>query len=445
MRNWKVFVGLVLVLAMVAAACGDDDAETTTTEAPATTQATTTTTQAATTTQAETTTTTAAETTTTAAALPALVVWGDEQREDVVRAAAEDFTADTGIPVEFQLKDRDSIRADVQVAAPAGEGPDLFIGAHDWLGEMVANGIVSSIDIGATADEFYGIAIDSFTLGGELYGLPYAIEMVSLFRNTDLAPDAPETFEDLLAACEAVADQVTNCLGVPAGDAYANQAFIAGFGGYIFGFEGGFDATDVGLDSDGAQAGATWLDEQVKAGVLDPSIGWDESRDLFNQGQQVFMWDGPWQTAGIPEDIDFGVSPFPSIDGNFPVPFVGVQGFFLSDFSEQPVAALTFLTEYLATEDAMYRLYEEGGRPPAHIGAYERVAAEDPIVAGFGDAALAAPSSVLMPNIPEMSSVWGALGDAISVIYNQSYGDEVADAAAAMVRAAEQVRDAIAG
>lgn len=439
MRNWKVLAGLVLAFALVVTACGDDDAADTT-AAPTTTAAATTT-EAPTTTEAATTT---EAPTTTEAMVPPLVIWADETRTEVLGPIAADFEAATGIPVDIQLVGFGDIRGQIQEAGPAGEGADIFIGAHDWLGEMVANGIVAPIDIGATADEFYGIAVDSFTLGGELYGLPYAIEMVSLFRNTDLVPDAPATFADLLAACEAIADQITNCLGVPAGDAYANQAFIAGFGGYIFGFAGGFDATDVGLDSDGAVAGATWLNDQVVAGVLDPSIGWDESRDLFNQGQQAFMWDGPWQTSNVPAEVPFGVSPFPAIDGNQPVPFVGVQGFFVSAFSEQALVALTFITEYLAAEDAQYNLFVEGGRPPAHIGAYA-LAAADPITAGFGDAALAAPSSVLMPNIPEMSAVWGALGDAISVIYNQSYGDDVADAAAAMARAATQVRDAIAG
>ena len=30
-------------------------------------------------------------------------------------------------------------------AGPAGEGPDLFIGPHDMVGEIVANGVVAPI------------------------------------------------------------------------------------------------------------------------------------------------------------------------------------------------------------------------------------------------------------------------------------------------------------
>ena len=85
-------------------------------------------------------------------------------------------------------------------------------------------------------DDYYDIAIGAFSIDGTLYGLPYAVEGMALFRNTDLVPDAPATFDDLLAACDALGDAIDNCLGVPAGDAYANQAFVQGFGGYVFGY-----------------------------------------------------------------------------------------------------------------------------------------------------------------------------------------------------------------
>ncbi|MBU1866816.1 MAG: hypothetical protein KKE89_10405, partial [Actinobacteria bacterium] len=50
-----------------------------------------------------------------------------------------------------------------------------------------------------------------------------------------------------------------------------------------------------------------------------------------------------------------------------------------------------------------------------------------------------------MPNIPEVSAMWGALGEAIATIYNQTYTDEVPDARAAFQRAADAVRATIAG
>ena len=35
---------------------------------------------------------------------------------------------------------------------------------------------------------------------GQLYGIPYSVENIALFRNTDLVPTAPATIEDMVAA-----------------------------------------------------------------------------------------------------------------------------------------------------------------------------------------------------------------------------------------------------
>ena len=77
-----------------------------------------------------------------------------------------------------------------------------------------------------------------------------------------------------------------------------------------------------------------------------------------------------------------------------------------------------------------------GGRPPAHIAAFDAVSS-DPDVLAFGDAAATATP---MPNIPEMSSVWTYLANAVSAIYNQT-----ADPATALTEAADGVRTEIAG
>lgn len=431
-KQWKLFVVLLVALSLIGAACGaGDDAETTTT-----TEATTTTTAAAT--------TTTEATTTTIAPQASLLVWADETRENAVKAAGALFTAETGIDVNYEFVGSGDMREQMSQKAPVGEGPDIFIGAHDWLGEMVSSGLVSPIDIGAKATDFYDLGLDSFTLGGDLYGLPYTIEQLGLFRNTDLVPDEPASYDDLLASCDGLGADVL-CLGVPQGDAYANQAFIKGFGGYIFGYDAGFDAEDVGLDVEGAIAGAEWLDSQVKAGVLDAAIGWDEMRDFFNQGKLAYMWDGPWQVpAANDAGINYAVTPFPEIEaGVNPAPFIGVQGFMINAYSENQLLAQTFVVDYLSSTEVMYAIYEAGGRGPAQKAAFEQAKADFPSIAGFtpveGD------PSAAMPNIPEMNAVWGALGDAITLIYQQGYTGDVADAAAAMATAAEQVRTTIAG
>ena len=66
-----------------------------------------------------------------------------------------------------------------------------------------------------------------------------------------------------------------------------------------------------------------------------------------------------------------------------------------------------------------------------------RDAIEDPDFAAF---AVAGEAAQPMPTIPEMSAVWGSVGDAITLIFNQAE-----EPVAAFQNAAEQVRTAIAG
>lgn len=442
-KNWTLAVAVIAVFSLIAAACGGTATTTTTTAAPATTQATTT--------------TTAATTTTEAAPAATLLIWADDTRTPVVQAAAEQFTKDTGVEVQVELVGFGDIRDNVKNAAPAGEGPDLFIGAHDWTGELAQAGVVAPIDLQGREGDFFPVAIDAFSYNGELYGLPYAIEAIGLIYNKDLVPEPPTTFAELRQDCADLGlpnDEVPACLGLPAGDAYHNFPFLSAFGGYIFKFEGGkYDPTDVGLDNPGAIQGAEFLDKLFRDGITSGTVDYGTMADLFNQGKIPFMWTGPWQITSVKDaGINYGVTKLPLMEGNTPHPFVGVQGFFLNAFSENTVLAQTFLLDYIATTDTMVKLYEVGDRPPALISAYDEVSS-NPDVQAFGASAA---DGFPMPNIPEMSSVWGALGDAVSVIANGNYGEEVttdsgetvkkpASAAEAMKAAAEQVRTAISG
>jgi maltose-binding protein MalE len=419
---------------MIAAACGDSGSTTTVTEAP-TTEAPTT--EAPATTQPPATTQAPATTEAPAGVTP-LLVWADETRTSVVEDIAADFEAATGVPVAIELVGFGDIRGNMVQQAPLGEGPDVFIGAHDWIGELAVNGVVEPLDLGPIADQFFPVAVDAFTFEGSTYGVPYAIEAIGLYRNVDLVPDAPESLEDVAAVCADLGDTVTQCLATPANDAFHHYPFLASTGGYIFAYaDGAYDATDIGLDSDGAIAGFDILDGLVADGTLDPAVDYGTMTDLFYNGNAAFMWTGPWELPNVQDaGINYAVSKLPTIGGNTAVPFVGVQGFMVNAFSEQKALAQTFVLDYIATEDVMVALYNVGLRAPAHIAAFDQVSS-DPDVEAFGASGA---DGNPMPNIPEMSAVWGSLGNAVTAIYNQA-----ADAATALGDAQTEVEAALAG
>ena len=111
---------------------------------------------------------------------------------------------------------------------------------------------------------FQDVAIDAFTYDGQTYGLPYAVENIALVRNTDLVPEAPATFEEMIAAAtDYKASTPTTDLpgagpaGRPRGRRLPLQPILTAFGGYVFAQneDGTFNPDDLGIDSPGRTRG----------------------------------------------------------------------------------------------------------------------------------------------------------------------------------------------
>jgi maltose-binding protein MalE len=430
--GWKLLLTPLAALALLAGACGDDGEDET----------------------ADTTTTTAApsgeETTTTTTPVVRadadLVIWADDTRTPVIEPFAEQFGQANDLTVAVQELNFDDIRDRLQAAGPAGEGPDIIIGAHDWLGQLVSSGVVAPIDLGPKAAEFNPVALQAFNYEGQLYGVPYAVENIALLRNTELVPNAPATFEEL--ATIALDLQAQGTVDVPLaiqqapGDPFHNFPLFTSLGGYVFGRDdqGNYNSEDIGIDSPGGLAAATAFADWAKSGLISSDVSYDVMIESFGTGKAPFAITGPWAIAQ--EDTGFKatgvpyvVEPIPPAAGGTPRPFVGVQGFMISAQAENPLAAQTFLVDFMATQDAQLALFEAGGRPPALTAAFEAAAA-DPDIAGFG---LAGKDGYPMPAIPEMGSVWQAWTDAYQLVLTGQ-----GDPQQAFKDAATQIRNLIA-
>jgi arabinogalactan oligomer / maltooligosaccharide transport system substrate-binding protein len=445
MRAPRRLIAFAAVAALVGAACGSDDD---TSDSSADTTDATETTEGSETTEAPETTEGGGEeatTETTEYQPPArgdadLVIWADDTRAPVLEPIAASFSDAEGVNVQVLEVPFDEIRDNLSVQGPAGEGPDIIIGAHDWLGELVSNGVVEPLDLGPAAADYAEVAVQAFTYDGQVYGLPYAIENIALIRNTDLVPEAPATFEELEEiALGLLADgTVTVPLAVqqdPA-DPFHNYPLFSAMGGYVFGQDddGSYNADDLGIDSEGGLAAAQKFADWSNSGLISKDVSYDVMIDSFSSGQAPFAITGPW-AVGEFSDINFVVEPVPPVEGGTPNVFVGVQGFMVSSFSENVDLAKTFLLDYLNTEEVQLGLYDAGGRPPAMTSAFEQVAS-DPIIEGFG---LAGQQGAPLPAIPEMSAVWENWTNAYNLVFTGT------DPTEAFTDAATAIREAIAG
>ncbi|GAB4580836.1 MAG: hypothetical protein Fur0022_35790 [Anaerolineales bacterium] len=370
-----------------------------------------------------------------------LRIWADDTRAAVLVELADEFLATYN--VEVVVEEVSGIRDQFIIAAPAGEGPDIIVGAHDWIGSLIASGLLAPIDLGEKAADFTELSLKGFTYtDGQLYGMPYATENLGFFYNTDYVTEVPTTWQGVMdlgaqLKAEGKVQYAMALAGTPTYDALPVQT---AFGGYIFGLneDGSWNPTDIGLASEGEIAALTFLRTNIEAGLIPDSFDWDTAHTLFETGQTAFLMAGPWaldriRASGVP----YAVTSFPAAtEGGEPgAPFLGVQGFMVNAFSENVLLAQAFLTEFVATPEVMGQLQVSGNRPSAYIPVLE--ATNDPDLAAMD---LAGANAILMPYIPEMGSVWGAWGSGVTLALT---GEGTVEEA--MADAVKQIQDLILG
>ncbi len=349
-----------------------------------------------------------------------LTVWVDAERVDALQGAADAYTEKTGVKVDLVSKDNATIKDDFIQQVPTGEGPDIVMGAHDWLGELTTNGVVAPLELGDSAGDYLDVAIQAATYDGTIYMLPYAVENIAVLRNADLIPEAASSFDDMIAKGQAAGLSQPFVVEQGAeGNPYHLYPFQTAFGAPVFGTDasGSYDATDLQLGSEGGYEFAAWLSSQGKngTGVFNTDIDGAIAKQAFLDGTAAFWLTGPWNVgAAVDAGINVAIDPIPSPTSEAAQPFAGVKGFFLSAESKNKVAATDFLVNYLGSEDVQLELFRAGNILPA-LSAAADTAASDPIIAGFqavgGDA-------VPMPAIPAMGAVWQYWGVAQAAIIN---------------------------
>ncbi len=376
-----------------------------------------------------------------------LVIWADDSKTPILRPIAEKFAAAEGIKVVVQQLKGEDIKDQLKVAAPVGKGPDIVVGAHDWLGELATSGIVAPVDLGAKAKGFSAVSVKAFTYNGKTYGVPYAVENIGLIRNTKLVPKAPKTMAEVESTALALkkAGKVDIALAMQqngTADPYHNYPFFSALGGFVFKQDksGTYDPNGVGIDSKGGLEAAKQFRKWVDSGFIDPAITYDVMIKSFAEGKAAYAVTGPWAVNDKDKGFKAKGTPYvveafpPAKPGVKPAVFVGVQGFMVSSFSKNQALAKTFIVDYLGAKDAQLALFKAGGRPPALTAAFNDPSVQgDKDVKGFGQAAL---NGQPLPAIPAMGAVWDDWTSAYQLIFTkQGAPDQAFKDAAAKIRA----------
>jgi arabinogalactan oligomer / maltooligosaccharide transport system substrate-binding protein len=376
-----------------------------------------------------------------------LLVWaGEGTGGEAVKAVAARFGDEHGVDVTVELLPGDELQSNFVTASQAANSPDVLFGAHDWIGNLVQNGAIDPVQLRDTTRElFQPLALDAVTFNGQIYGMPFTMNSIVLYRNTSLAPEAPETIEQLVETGQQLKGSagVTEVLAYPVGDTgnpyFIHPLYTSG-GGYIFGTDddGDYDPSDLGV----GEAGSVEAYRQIRAlgeqgaGVLKRSISAENALTLFTSGKAPFLVEGPWQLPNLADGtIEFDVSAVPGFEGEETAsPFITVDAAYVASAGGNKVLAQEFVTAFWSSAETQLAYFEASGAVPASVEVLDQIQDTEPMVAEV--ARIGAANGQIMPSIPEMAAVWDPLGKAEAAVVAGQNPESTIRAASQAIRRA---------
>ena len=356
-------------------------------------------------------------------------IWhdGDEAIMEVIESQVNEKLSVDDITVKFEKKS--GLTDQIKLYGNDGEsGPDMYMYAHDSLGTFVEMGVLAPLsDI--TGEDVYADMLpmtqEAGVYKGEQYLLPVYFETLLFMYNKDLwEGEVPSTTEDLYAYMEAHTDTAagTYALVNQHSTAYNVSPFINGFGGYII----NEDAVPGLADEKTKEA----IEYNKKFAELQADGDYNTVTTLFNEGKAAAIIGGPWLVPGIKDaGIDLGIkslSDFTLPCGESLAQYSGIQGIgVMKHAAEDKKEAAAKVLAALADPEVGIALAEKASCAPANQKAYdeEAVSGDEMIAAMKRTAETAEP----MPNIPEMSIMWGPAESLLAAV-NKS-GEDLGSAA----------------
>jgi maltose-binding protein MalE len=326
-----------------------------------------------------------------------IVVWADESRGanlKKVLAVKADWVPGYTVKV-VSFSNFDALKDAFDKATDA-TGPDIVVGANDWVPTGAKSGKLAPITVTAAVKaRFNPTQFLDLTYKGKLYGVPVDINNVAMIYNTDLAKTAPKTFGEMVELYKSL----KTSKGLKAG------LCIAG-GGMSWGAHSVFSA--LGADAYqfnsrdaivyGRSFNATAFGQNVRTYLMDgkKSNGFFPAtdagcKDNFLAGKVPYAVIGNWEwTDYVAKGFDMNLMPVPGVNaGKYGKMFGSVNGAMLTTFAAKHGAeagAKSLLTNFFASTDGQVRYQAFEKRPPAEKGAQ----ADSTVSAGqrgFGSAA----------------------------------------------------------
>jgi len=348
-----------------------------------------------------------------AKAATTVLVWADESRgPNLVKTLKDKSDWVDGVEIEVKsFSGFDALKTAID-AATATSGPDIVVGANDWVPTFAKNGKLAPLTLTAaqrarfSAPQFYDL-----TYKKKLYGIPVDVNNVAMVYNTKLVTTAPKTFGDMVDYYKAnkTSKNLKAGLCVAGGGMSWGAHSVAsalGADAYYFNPDGRINKSKTfNPNVFGANVKKFLLDGKKSNGFFPASD--TGCKDNFLAGSVPFAIIGNWDwTDYTAKGFTMNLMPVPGAtagqNGNA---FGSVSGALLTTFAAtrgREAAAKSVLTDFFGSTagQVAYQKYEK--RPPAEKGAASSASVTDG-QKGFGASASAA-------SIPQVGAILNGAG-----------------------------------
>ena len=336
-------------------------------------------------------------------------IWhdGDEAIMSVIADQVNESLKADNITVAFEKKS--GLTDQIKLYGNDSEnGPDLYMYAHDSLGTFVEMGVLAPLtDVvdASVYSDMLPMTIEAGSYKEAQYLLPVYFETLLFMYNKDLwEGEVPKTTDQLYDYMVSHTDTSAGTYAVvnQHSTAYNVAPIINGYGGYIIN-----EKAQPGLNNN---LTVEAIEYNKKFAALQADGDYNTVTTLFNEGKAQAIVGGPWLISGIKDaGINLGIVSLSDIilpNGNGLAPFSGVQGIGVMKHAvADKKDAIAKVLAAIADPQVGIQLAIKSNCAPANVLCYDNaeVSANEMIAAIGRTADTAKP----MPNIPEMSVMWG--------------------------------------
>jgi len=347
--------------------------------------------------------------------------------------------------VTINLVHKPNLTDAVTAAAGASQGPDIVAWVDDQIGKWVKLEAIKPIDGLAGVDTGYmtstysKAAVDADTFEGKLYGMPEAVEAITILYNKKLvsASDIPKTTDDLVTFAQSYGTAHPGSYGIVWNpkDAYFQAPWIYGSGGFYVKSDG-----TVGLNTSGTKAGFSYV--ASFKGAMPQGVDYGIADTLFKEGKAAMIINGPWSVADyVKAGVDYGFATLPVVKatGKPASPFVGVKTWMLGAYSSNPGLAVDVMKFFTNQANQTTMVLSTREIPANKAALADPKVQAIPDIAGFG---AQVKNGTPLPNTPYMSALWDPVAKALEAVWTgkQSVDSALSDAQAAAQKNIQQLQ-----